>query len=194
VSLNGVRFAPCNCLTNDEDEDVLFMFVTGNEDNEYTSASKYAVILDTDAAEEKNGDDTVYTYDVVIEGEETTLTFENELDAKYNDGDVIAYKMGTKYAEIDDNATVFVQEATAANKDYVTFNGKQYNLGDETTYTITLEYKNVNLAKDEVFNPDDYTVDTVTVSEGGKIGKGDKVAYTLDKGDLDVVFVYEYNY
>ena len=186
MSLNGVRFAPCNCLTNDEDEDVLFMFVTGNEDNKYTSASKYAVILDTDAA--------VYTYDVVIEGEETTLTFENELDAKYNDGDVIAYKMGTKYAEIDDNATVFVQEATAANKDYVTFNGKQYNLGDETTYTITLEYKNVNLAKDEVFNPDDYTVDTVTVSEGGKISKGDKVAYTLDKGDLDVVFVYEYNY
>ena len=40
MSLNGVRFAPCNCLTNDEDEDVLFMFVTGNEDNEYTSASK----------------------------------------------------------------------------------------------------------------------------------------------------------
>ena len=36
--------------------------------------------------------------------------------------------------------------------------------------------------------------DSVTVSEGGKIEKGDKVVFTLYKDELDIVFVYEYVY
>ena len=184
MSLNGVRFAPCNCLTNDEYEDVLFMFVTGNEDNEYTSASKYAVILDTDAAEEKNGDDTVYTYDVVIDGEETTLSFKKDNAPKFEleKGLVFAYAMDGDYATVKDVTAPTTAQAKTATKDYFTdANDTQYNLSDaKALYTINVEYKK-----------DGTTIDSVYVTTGVDIDAGDKVVYTLDGDDLDVLFVYD---
>ena len=99
--------------------------------------------------------------------------------------------MDGDYAVIDSDADVTKdQKVTAATDDYFTVGGKQYNLGgDETVYTITMEYED-----EAAYDSGNGTPDSVTVSEGGKIEKDDTVTFTLYKTDLDVVFVYEYIY
>ena len=112
--------------------------------------------------------------------------------------------MGSKYAKIKDGKTNEVDSVYSATKDYIKFANtgdskltKQYNLGKkEVIYTITFEYKNVELGENETFDPTTYAdnLDTVTVSEGGKVENGDKVVFTLDGSNLDIVFVYDYVY
>lgn len=183
----NVNFDAKSYVVKNSDGDILYVFVPAKNGSVTTDAD-LAVVLDAEAVKGENADgDTTYTYAMAVDGKESELTFKDEQD--FTEGDVIAYEMDGDYAKLDTNATVYqATKATAANSDYIVVNDKQYNLGgEETIYTITMEYKNKT----------DYTngnVDTVTVSEGGKISKGDMVAYTLDGGDLDMVFVYEYVY
>lgn len=181
----NVNFASKDAYTvKNSDGDVLYVFVTA-KNGSVVSDANLAVILDAEAVEGKNGDDKTFTYAVAIDGEETTLVFKGSKIANVEDGDVIAYEMNGDYAEIDDTADYeTVASVYAATSDYVVFekDGAQYNLGgDETVYTITLEYK------DETHKD----LESVTVSEGGKIEAKDKVVYTLDGSDLDVIYVYE---
>ena len=160
-----------------DDKTVLYAFVMAKDEGVTTDA-ELAVVLDDEAVVSENEDgDEEYTYTVAIDGEETELTFEKEQE--FVMGAVISYTMDGDYAVVEEVLEVATVEA--ANDDYIRIGDKQYNLGDETVYTITMEYE------DEA----DKTVDTVTVNEGGKIEDGSKIYYTLDDGDLDVVFVIE---
>ena len=174
-------------VTNDDD-DILYVFVAAKNGSVTTDAN-LAVIVDASAVVEENDDgDKVYTYAAVVDGEETELTFKKS--QSFKDGQVIAYEMDGDYAAIDSDAEVEKGTTTAANDDYFTVDGTQYNLGgDETVYTITMEYEDEDAYDDGNGDPD-----SVTVSEGGKIEKGDKVVFTLYKDELDIVFVYEYVY
>ena len=189
--------------TDDSDKDIKFVFVDGGtKDNNYASSELYAVVLDKNATvtKKKSSGDKVYTYSVAIDGEETTLTFEDA--QSFVKGQVFTYKMGSEYAK-DVNADKTVADRLTAakagesTKDYVTIGNKQYNLGeDEKVYTITIEYKKsakVDVDADS-FDPAENidNIDVVTVSEGGKVDTGDYVAYGLDGSDLDVLFVFDY--
>ena len=192
-------------VTN-SDDDITLVFVAGTEDNAYASSALYAVLLDTKPTVTKNSSgDEVYTYSVSIDGEDTTLIFEEEIDSSLTKGSVFTYKMGSEYAkDVNDGSKEEVARLTpakagASTKDYVTLGDEQYNIGDgEKIYTVTIEYK--KSAKIDVdadsFNPNNADtideIDTVTVAEGGSIDKDDYVAYGLDGSDLDVVFVFDY--
>ena len=181
-------------VTNSDDDITLVFVNSGTKDNQYSSDAMYAVILDKNATVANNSDgDKVYTYSVAIDGEETTLTFENE--QSFTKGQIITYTMGSEYAELDETLTQ--SQAGASTKDYVTLGGKQYNLGnDEKVYTVTVEYKKSAKVDPDAagFDPAAHIgdIDTVTVSEGGKADKDDYVCYGLDGTDLDVLFVFDY--
>ena len=189
-------------VTN-SDGDILYVFVSG-ENATISSDAKLAVLLDNEAniSENKDGDE-VYTYAVAINGEETTLTFKDGdklSDSKYVKGYVFAYTVDGDYAKVDATETGKINNTTAktATKDYFTNQSDdQFNLADaDAIYTITVEYK--KSAKVDVyastFVPAKNTgnIDTVTVSEGGKVDKGDYVTYTVDSNNLKVLFVYDF--
>ena len=131
-----------------------------------------------------------YAYAVVINGEESTLTFKGT-DPKVAKGAVKAYYLDGEYAKLEEagKQPTEVKSVSSATKDYIDFDGKkQYNLGgDETIYTITLEYKDETNFKAG-------KIDTVTVSEGGTVEAGDTVVYTLKDSKLNLVFVFDYVY
>ena len=184
--------------TDDSDKDILYVFV-GAENGSVSSDSKYAVVLSNTATVTKNSDgDKVYTYSVSVEGEDITLDFDTKQD--FTKGQVFAYEMDGDYAKIDDDASINeMAKVYSATKDYIKFTegGKQYNLGkDETIYTITVEYKNSAKVDPDADNFDPAAhvkdIDTVSVSEGGKVETDDYAIYALDGTDLDVVFVFEF--
>ena len=173
----------------DADGKVLYVFIAG-ENGTVNSDALLAVLVDAEPVEDENakGDD-IFTYTVVVDGAETTLTFEDALDADdYVAGTVFAYELDGDYAVIDTDTDLLTDDSVdAANDSYVKFNGTQYNLGTETVYTIYMEYEDEAAYEDE-------TVDTVTVEDDGVVEKEDQVVFTLKDGDLDVIFVYEYIY
>ena len=185
----SIDAATAKYVVADDDGYALYVFV--NADNgELSSDELIAVLLDAEASEGENEDgDTIYTYAVAIDGEETELTFKNDtkigaLDA----GTAFTYEMDGDYAKDSTVAALKRVSVVAVNGDYVIFNdGVRKDLGTETVYTITMEYED-----EAAYKAGD--VDTVTVTEGGKIEKDDNVIYTLDDGDLDVVFVIDYVY
>lgn len=185
-----------------DDGTALYVFVNAKNVNQ-SSDTKLAVLLDTTPSEVENEDDnTVFTYDVAIDGEETTLSFEvksriSSATAPISNptkGMVFAYEMDGEYAKLDSNTTVDNGKLTKVTGSYVAIelnnNVSQYDL-PETYYTITLEYEDGT-----AYNNSD--VDTVTVSEGGSLDKDDVVIYTLDgdgsDAEIETLFVVEYVY
>ena len=167
--------------------DILYVFVAA-KNGSVNSDDKLAVLTGTSVSTSKDGDDTIYTYDVVIDSEETTLSFKKDNAPKFTEaelvkGHVFAYAMDGKYATVKDVTTDVERETAAtATKDYFTVGAEQYNLSDaKALYTINVEYKK-----------DGTTIDSVYVTTGVDIDAGDDVVYTLDDGDLDVLFVYDY--
>ncbi|WP_302658524.1 S-layer homology domain-containing protein [uncultured Dysosmobacter sp.] len=164
--------------------DVLYVFVAA-KNGSVNSDDKLAVLTGTSVSTSKDGDDTIYTYDVIIDGEETTLSFKSGNEPKFDlkKGLVFAYAMDGKYATVKDvTADVEHAKATTATKDYFTVGTAQYNLSDaKALYTINVEYKK-----------DGTTIDSVYVTTGVDVDANDDVVYTLDDGDLDVLFVYDY--
>ena len=172
-----------------DDDDALYAFVAAKNGN--VEATGYiAVMLDPDFEETKDDDNTYYTFNVSIDGEDTTITTkkssEKDTLSKLAKGAVFSYNLDGEYVVDVNNSTETGitfntgADVSAVNDDYVLIGGTQYNLGTETVYTITMEYKK-----------DGKTLDTVSVAKGGEFSKDNKVTFTTDDGDLDIVFVIE---
>ena len=184
-------------VTN-KDGDILYVFVSA-ENGTLSSDTKYAVAKSGDATRTKDGDDTIYTYSVVIDGEETTLSSKNALSLKK--GEVFSYEMDGKYVKKDSVSEMKFVKVTNGTKDYIAIGENQYNLSDaDAIYTVTLEYKTetayktaigANTAGTELGLKD---LDSVSVSEGADVDNDSWVAYKLDGKDLDILFVVDFVY
>lgn len=182
-------------VTND-DGDYLYVFV-GFKNGSLSSDVQYAVVTDGKASKTKDGDDAIYTYDVVINGEETTLSFKGT-DPQLTKGSAIAYEMDGKYVKDGSKETLDFAKVQAGTKNYVKVGGTQYNLDDDVKaiYTVTLEYKT-----EDAYNTAISTatlgladLDSVSVSEGADVDSKSWVAYKVDGSDLAVLFVVDFVY
>ena len=173
----------------DDDGYALYAFVAAKNGN-VASTGYVAVLLDPKPVVTEDDDGTYYEYSVSINGEDTTVTtkttaVKDALSAA-GKGYVFFYNLEDGYVvDLNDETETGivinrVQDVSAVTDDYVVIAGKQYNIGDETVYTITKDY-----------NKDGKTIDTVTVTAGGSYSKDNKVTFTTDDGDLDIVFIIE---
>ena len=186
-------------VTDKDSKDILYVFVAGENDS-VSSDTKYAVALDGTATKTKDGDDTIYTYDVVIDGEETTLSSKSALTLKK--GEAFSYELDGEYVDKKSVTELEYKAVEAGTKNYVTVEvdgeEKQFNLDDDVKaiYTVTLEYKTKKAYSDDVKN-DALTLadlDSVTVSEGADIDNKSWVACKVDGSDLAVLFVVDFVY
>ena len=189
VGYKNVKVENQISYTVKDGNDILYVFVNA-KNGSVANDDNLAVVVSTTKTTSKDGDDTIYSYDVVVDGKETTLSFKRSnapADKDIVKGAVIPYAMDGNYATVKDVDTkVYTATAKEATKDYITVaeNGQdvQYNLSDaKAIYTINVEYKK-----------DGKTVDTVYVTEGADIDAKDDVKYTVDGDKLDVLFVYDY--
>ena len=178
------------------DGDYLYVFV-GFENGSLSSDVQYAVVTDSKASKTKDGDDTIYTYDVIINGEESTLSFKGT-DPQLTKGAAYAYELDGKNVKSGSLETLDFAKVTAGTKNYVEVGGTQYNLDDDVKaiYTVTLEYKtevayNTAISTATLGLAD---LDSVTVSEGADIDNKSWVAYKVDGSDLGVLFVVDFVY
>ena len=191
-------------VTN-KDGDYLYVFV-GVKNGTLSSDVQYAVVTDGKASKTKDGDDTFYSYDVIINGEESTLTFKTSTDPELTKGAAYAFELGKN---VKDNKVIPLNFAkvTAGTKNYVEVGGTQYNLDDDVKaiYTVTLEYKTEAAYKAAIGADADHpdgtattlglgNLNSVTVSEGADIDNKSWVAYKVDGSDLDVLFVVDFVY
>ena len=179
-----------------DSKDILYVFVAGENDS-VSSDTKYAVALDGTATKTKDGDDAIYTYDVVINGEETTLSFKGT-DPQLTKGAAYAYELDGKNVKSGSLETLNFAKVTAGTKNYVEVGGTQYNLDDDVKaiYTVTLEYK-TEAAYNEAIKTATLglaDLDSVSVSEGADIDNKSWVAYKVDGSDLAVLFVVDFVY
>ena len=197
----NVANVPAYTIKN-SDGDILYVFVTA-KNGSVASDDSLAVILDKTPTQTKKGNDTIYTYKVAIDGEETTLSFKKGDAPKgtLNKGDVIVYAMDGDYAtanSADIDTTLYSANAYEATKDYVSIKSGssdpvQYNLSDaKAIYTINVELKSDG-SIDSVYVTEGADIDGATFNDNGTIKvNGSKLAYTLDDDKLDVLFVYDY--
>lgn len=179
-----------------DSKDILYVFVAGENDS-VSSDTKYAVALDGTATKTKDGDDAIYTYDVVINGEETTLSFKGT-DPQLTKGAAYAYELDGKNVKSGSLETLNFAKVTAGTKNYVEVGGTQYNLDDDVKaiYTVTLEYK-TEAAYNEAIKTATLglaDLDSVSVSEGADIDNKSWVAYKVDGSDLAVLYVVDFVY
>ena len=192
VSVKGQQV----CTVTNKDGDYLYVFV-GVKNGTLSSDVQYAVVTDGKASKTKDGKDTFYSYDAIINGEESTLTFKTSTDPELTKGAAYAFELGKN---VKDNKVIPLNFAkvTAGTKNYVEVGGTQYNLDDDVKaiYTVTLEYK-TEAAYKEATEGTTLTfadLDSVTVSEGADIDNKSWVAYNVDGSDLDVLFVVDFVY
>ena len=178
------------------DGDYLYVYV-GIENATLSSDVQYAVVTDSKASKTKDGDDTIYTYDVVINGEESTLSFKGT-DPQLTKGAAYAYELDGKNVKSGSLETLNFAKVTAGTKNYVEVGGTQYNLDDDVKaiYTVTLEYKteaayNTAISTATLGLAD---LDSVMVSEGADVDSKSWVAYKVDGSDLGVLFVVDFVY
>ena len=179
------------------DGDYLYVFV-GFENGSLSSDVQYAVVTDGKASKTKDGDDTFYSYDVIINGEESTLTFKTSTDPQLTKGAAYAYELDGKNVKSGSLETLNFAKVTAGTKNYVEVGGTQYNLDDDVKaiYTVTLEYKteaayNTAISTATLGLAD---LDSVMVSEGADVDSKSWVAYKVDGSDLGVLFVVDFVY
>ena len=181
---------------SNKDGKVLYCFVAADNGN-VTTAADLAVLLSKTPTETKTADgDTIYTYDVVIKGETTTLSFKGTTISEAFDGKVIAYKMVNNYAELDDRADLLKSDKIdKAGSDYFTVGGTYYGTADAAVYTVTVEFKNEAQKDAYVSDPDSVNVQSVTVSEGATYDKDETVYYTVSNTNVaNNVYVVEFVY
>ena len=185
------------CTVTNKDGDYLYVFV-GVKNGTLSSDVQYAVVTDGKASKTKDGDDTFYSYDVIINGEESTLTFKTSTDPKLTKGAAYAFELDGKNVKDNKVTPLNFAQVTAGTKNYVEVGGTQYNLDDDVKaiYTVTLEDKS-EAAYNEATKGTTLTfadLDSVTVSEGADIDNKSWVAYNVDGSDLDVLFVVDFVY
>ena len=193
VSVKGQQV----CTVTNKDGDYLYVFV-GVKNGTLSSDVQYAVVTDGKASKTKDGKDTFYSYDAIINGEESTLTFKTSTDPKLTKGAAYAFELDGKNVKDNKVTQLNFAQVTAGTKNYVEVGGTQYNLDDDVKaiYTVTLEYKTEDAYK-EATRGTTLTfadLDSVTVSEGADIDNESWVAYNVDGSDLDVLFVVDFVY
>ena len=193
VSVKGQQV----CTVTNKDGDYLYVFV-GVKNGTLSSDVQYAVVTDGKASKTKDGKDTFYSYDVIINGEESTLTFKTSTDPKLTKGAAYAFELDGKNVKDNKVTQLNFAQVTAGTKNYVEVGGTQYNLDDDVKaiYTVTLEYKTEDAYK-EATKGTTLTfadLDSVTVSEGADIDNESWVAYNVDGSDLDVLYVVDFVY
>ena len=193
VSVKGQQV----CTVTNKDGDYLYVFV-GVKNGTLSSDVQYAVVTDGKASKTKDGKDTFYSYDAIINGEESTLTFKTSTDPKLTKGAAYAFELDGKNVKDNKVTPLNFAQVTAGTKNYVEVGGTQYNLDDDVKaiYTVTLEYKTEDAYK-EATKGTTLTfadLDSVTVSEGADIDNKSWVAYNVDGSDLDVLFVVDFVY
>ena len=193
VSVKGQQV----CTVTNKDGDYLYVFV-GVKNGTLSSDVQYAVVTDGKASKTKDGKDTFYSYDAIINGEESTLTFKTSTDPKLTKGAAYAFELDGKNVKDNKVTQLNFAQVTAGTKNYVEVGGTQYNLDDDVKaiYTVTLEYKTEDAYK-EATKGTTLTfadLDSVTVSEGADIDNKSWVAYNVDGSDLDVLFVVDFVY
>ena len=193
VSVKGQQV----CTVTNKDGDYLYVFV-GAKNGTLSSDVQYAVVTDGKASKTKDGKDTFYSYDAIINGEESTLTFKTSTDPKLTKGAAYAFELDGKNVKDNKVTPLNFAQVTAGTKNYVEVGGTQYNLDDDVKaiYTVTLEYKTEDAYK-EATKGTTLTfadLDSVTVSEGADIDNESWVAYNVDGSDLDVLFVVDFVY
>ena len=193
VSVKGQQV----CTVTNKDGDYLYVFV-GVKNGTLSSDVQYAVVTDGKASKTKDGKDTFYSYDAIINGEESTLTFKTSTDPKLTKGAAYAFELDGKNVKDNKVTPLNFAQVTAGTKNYVEVGGTQYNLDDDVKaiYTVTLEYKTEDAYK-EATKGTTLTfadLDSVTVSEGADIDNESWVAYNVDGSDLDVLFVVDFVY
>ena len=193
VSVKGQQV----CTVTNKDGDYLFVFV-GVKNGTLSSDVQYAVVTDGKASKTKDGKDTFYSYDAIINGEESTLTFKTSTDPKLTKGAAYAFELDGKNVKDNKVTQLNFAQVTAGTKNYVEVGGTQYNLDDDVKaiYTVTLEYK-TEAAYKEATKGTTLTfadLDSVTVSEGADIDNESWVAYNVDGSDLDVLYVVDFVY
>ena len=193
VSVKGQQV----CTVTNKDGDYLYVFV-GVKNGTLSSDVQYAVVTDGKASKTKDGKDTFYSYDAIINGEESTLTFKTSTDPKLTKGAAYAFELDGKNVKDNKVTQLNFAQVTAGTKNYVEVGGTQYNLDDDVKaiYTVTLEYKS-EAAYNEATKGTTLTfadLDSVTVSEGADIDNKSWVAYNVDGSDLDVLFVVDFVY
>ena len=179
------------------DGDYLYVFV-GFENGSLSSDVQYAVITDAKASKTKDGNDTYYSFNAIINGEESTLTFKSNSAPSLKKGAVYSFELDGQNVKDNDVTELGFAKVQAGTKNYVQVGGTQYNLDDDvkTIYTVTLEYKteaayNTAISTDTLGLTD---LDSVSVSEGADIDNDSWVAYKVDGSDLDVLFVVDFVY
>ena len=193
VSVKGQQV----CTVTNKDGDYLYVFV-GVKNGTLSSDVQYAVVTDGKASKTKDGKDTFYSYDAIINGEESTLTFKTSTDPKLTKGAAYAFELDGKNVKDNKVTPLNFAQVTAGTKNYVEVGGTQYNLDDDVKaiYTVTLEYKTEDAYK-EATKGTTLTfadLDSVTVSEGADIDNESWVAYNVDGPDLDVLYVVDFVY
>ena len=185
------------CTVTNKDGDYLYVFV-GVKNGTLSSDVQYAVVTDGKASKTKDGDDTFYSYDVIINGEESTLTFKTSTDPKLTKGAAYAFELDGKNVKDNKVTQLNFAQVTAGTKNYVEVGGTQYNLDDDVKaiYTVTLEYKTEDAYKEAIKTATLglADLDSVTVSEGADIDNESWVAYNVDGSDLDVLYVVDFVY
>ena len=187
-------------IVADDDGYALYAFVT-KANGTLSSDDITAVLVDAKPVAAKNDDDKdIYTYTVSVDGVEKELTFKEKdqiATKKLAEGAVFTYEMDGDYVKDSSVTEKKSEKVTAINDDYAIFatTGRK-DRGEETVYTITVEYKDATLESDGSFDPakNVANIDTVTVSEGGKVEAKDDVVVVLDGDDLVAIYVYDYVY
>ena len=187
-------------IVADDDGYALYAFVT-KANGTLSSDDITAVLVDAKPVAAKNDDDKdIYTYTVSVDGVEKELTFKEKdqiATKKLAEGAVFTYEMDGDYVKDSSVTEKKSEKVTAINDDYAIFatTGRK-DRGEETVYTITVEYKDATLESDGSFDPAKNVakIDTVTVSEGGKVEAKDDVVVVLDGDDLVAIYVYDYVY
>ena len=193
VSVKGQQV----CTVTNKDGDYLYVFV-GVKNGTLSSDVQYAVVTDGKASKTKDGKDTFYSYDAIINGEESTLTFKTSTDPKLTKGAAYAFELDGKNVKDNKVTPLNFAQVTAGTKNYVEVGGTQYNLDDDVKaiYTVTLEYKTEDAYK-EATKGTTLTfadLDSVSASEGADVDSKSWVAYKVDGSDLAVLFVVDFVY
>ena len=174
--------AAIDAIYDADDDEALVVFVAAKDEG-IESDAKYAVMMDKSTeytyTEDEDGN-TYYTYNVVVDGEETTLTFEKA--AGLNRGTIFAFIMDGDYAVVSAGENKLVDgKVSYEGEGFIEIGGKEF------TVAANAELYNVIEVKDAKGATTGYEV-----SEADELVKDDVVKYIADKDDvITMAFIIE---
>lgn len=184
----GVKIAAesVTVVYEDDSKDALYVFVN-NANGTVTSDMLLAVLADDAYSVKKDANgDKYYTYDVIIDGEETTLNTDCEV-LPVAKGAAFAYTLDKDGfvnigAAKDDAKQLESGKLEVANDDYIRVAGVgMFNLGDEVRNTIVIEWNKTNSK-----------IIDITVKDGAALDKDDNVYvhYETNNGVKELEAIY----